>query len=393
MSPTVAPLIGRNSPSVSMIVAGSQIAACTQVGGEYSRSTSTRPGMTICPTIRMVKYGGASSARASPSGAWQFEHTGVTRRNPWNRGVLPQAGHCPSAPRPSATPIGGTGQSASFGDRSGCQRTGMSEIGVSKIGIFKTGISAIGAFETGVSGMQLTSATLLILRAGGIKSDAVARILIVNPNSDQRCSAGIDAAIAPFRFPGGPAIEVATLTEGPPAIYTWQDWHAVVAPLCHFVQTSSADIVVIACASDPGIDAVRAATNKPVLGVFRCAVVAAVARAERFGVIALVDASKPRHLLALRALGLDHRLAAEFAMNVALSELLDPTAARAALIASGRRLVESGAETVILGCTGMAAHRAAIEQAIGVPVIEPCQAAAAQALLIAAGHGVTTGSG
>lgn len=208
------------------------------------------------------------------------------------------------------------------------------------------------------------------------------RILVINPNCSEPCSLGIDAAIAPFRFPGGPVFDMATLREGPPAIYTWRDWHAVVEPLCRLVERETADAFIIACASDPGIEAVRTATSRPVLGVFRSAVAAAVARAERFGVIAVVDASKPRHLAALRAMGLEHRLAAEIALNVSMDTLLDPDAARARLIAASREAVLAGAETVILGCTGMAHHRHAIEQAIGVPVIEPCQAAAALALTL-----------
>lgn len=206
------------------------------------------------------------------------------------------------------------------------------------------------------------------------------RILIANPNSSQACSAGIDAAVAPFRFAGGPTLDVVTLADGPPGIYSWQDWHAAVAPLCRLAATSEADVFVIACASDPGIEAVRALRPGPVLGIFRSAVAAALARAERFGVIALVDASIGRHALALRAIGAEPRLAGEIALNTTIETLLDPVAARAALIAAGRALVAGGAGAVILGCTGMAGHRAAIEQAIGAPVIEPCQAAVAQAL-------------
>ena len=208
------------------------------------------------------------------------------------------------------------------------------------------------------------------------------RILVINPNCSEACSAGIDAAIAPFRFPGGPRFDIATVKDGPPAIYAWRDWHAVVEPLCRLVERETADAFVVACASDPGIEAVRTATSRPVLGVFRSAVAAAVARAERFGVIAIVDASKARHLAALRAMGLEHRLAAEIALNVSMDTLLDPAAARASLIAAGQAAIQAGAETVILGCTGMAHHRHAIEQAIGVPVIEPCQAAAALALTL-----------
>jgi allantoin racemase len=208
----------------------------------------------------------------------------------------------------------------------------------------------------------------------------MARILVVNPNSSVACSDGILAALAPFRLVGGPDFDVVTLREGPPAIYDWRDWHSVVEPLCRLIEREPADAYVIACASDPGIEAARATTRRPVFGVFRCAVAAAVARAERFGVIAIVDASKARHLAALRAMGLEGRLAAEVALNVSMDTLLEPEAARTRLIEAARGCAAAGAETIILGCTGMAHHRAAVEDAIGMPVIEPCQAAAAIAL-------------
>jgi allantoin racemase len=208
----------------------------------------------------------------------------------------------------------------------------------------------------------------------------MSRILVINPNCSEACSAGISAAVAPFRLPGGPVVDVVTLREGPPAILTWRDWHGVVEPMCRLVEREPADVTIIACASDPGIEAVRAATSRPVLGIFRSAVAAAVARAERFGVIAIVEASKARHRAALRAMGLDDRLAGEVALNVSMEALLDPSTSRAALGAAGRQLAAMGAETVILGCTGMAHHRAAVQEASGVPVIEPAQAAVGLAL-------------
>jgi allantoin racemase len=208
----------------------------------------------------------------------------------------------------------------------------------------------------------------------------MARILVINPNCSAECSAGIEAAIAPFRFAGSPELAVATLAEGPPAIYSWRDWHAVVEPMCRLISTQSADAYVIACVSDPGLEAARAVTRRPVFGVFRSAVAAAVARAERFGVIAMVDASKARHLHALRAIGVADRLAAEVALNVTMEVLLDRDLARDRLIAAGRDLGAAGAEVVILGCTGMAHHRAAIADAVGLPVIEPCQAGVLMAI-------------
>jgi Asp/Glu/hydantoin racemase len=208
----------------------------------------------------------------------------------------------------------------------------------------------------------------------------MSRILVINPNCSTVCSSGISAAIDCFRTGWGPSIDVATLQDGPPAIYTWRDWHGVVDPLCRMILREAADVYVVACASDPGIEAARATTARPVLGVFRSAVAAAAARVERFGIIAIVEASKARHRAALRSMGLEPRLAGHVAVGMSMEDLLSSDAALPALEAAAARLAEDGAEAVILGCTGMAHHCAAVEKAVGLPVIEPCQAATALAL-------------
>src|SRR5258708_105402 len=46
------------------------------------------------------------------------------------------------------------------------------------------------------------------------------RILVINPNSTEAVTQGIDTAMEPLRMPGGPAIECVTLKEGPPASRT-----------------------------------------------------------------------------------------------------------------------------------------------------------------------------
>lgn len=208
----------------------------------------------------------------------------------------------------------------------------------------------------------------------------MARILFVNPNRNDACGAGISAAIDRFRTPGGPCFDVISLPDGPPAIVSWQDWHEAVGPLCAAVARQEADLYVIACVSDPGYEALKSVTKAPVLGAFRSAVAAAAASAERFGVIAMADASIGRHTLALRMMGLEARRAGEIALNLPMETLLDPNAARAGLIEAGKRLADGGAEVLILGCTGMAHHRGSVAEAVGLPVIEPCQAAAALAL-------------
>jgi allantoin racemase len=200
-------------------------------------------------------------------------------------------------------------------------------------------------------------------------------VLFVNPNASQACTAGIAGSIASLRT-DAVAFDVVGCAEGPAAIYSWRDWHAAVAPLCRTIAAMPADAYVIACASDPGFEAAHEVTDRPVLGLFRSAVAEALAASDRFGVIALADASIDRHALTLRGLGVHNHLADEIAMNLPMDTLLDPSAAREALLATARSLRARGAGAIILGCTGMAGHADAIASAVGVLVIEPCQAAA-----------------
>ncbi|MBP0492730.1 aspartate/glutamate racemase family protein [Pararoseomonas indoligenes] len=207
------------------------------------------------------------------------------------------------------------------------------------------------------------------------------RILVINPNKDAACTAGIAAAVAPYAKPGYARFDTVQLKDGPDAIASWRDWYSVALPLCDVVQAEPADAYVIACVSDPGVEAVREITDRPVLGPFRASVLAALARTDRFGVIAFVDASKERQRRVLLSLGVESRLSGSEALNLPMAALTDPEAPRTALMKAGRKLVEAGSRAVVLGCTGMASHRGYLEEELGVPVIEPCAAVAAQALL------------
>lgn len=214
------------------------------------------------------------------------------------------------------------------------------------------------------------------------------RILVINPNCSVACTEGIAAALLPFAAPGLPRIEVTRLEDGPPAIVTWRDWYAVAEPLCRRIEREPALAYVIGCVSDPGVEAARLATDRPVFGMLRSAIATALARAERFGIIGFMESSRPRQRRVLQAMGVEDRLAGFEPLNIPMEHLTDSVLPRARLAQAAKALVAQGAEVVVLGCAGMAGHVRAAEDAAGVPVIEPCQAAAVQALLaVVAGRG------
>ncbi|MBU6189047.1 MAG: aspartate/glutamate racemase family protein [Betaproteobacteria bacterium] len=209
------------------------------------------------------------------------------------------------------------------------------------------------------------------------------RILVINPNSTQAVTDGIDRALDPLRLPGGPVFECVTLAEGPPGIQTQRDVDGVIAPLSKLIASRDHDCdgFVIACYSDPGLYSAREVTRKPVLGISECGVLTALTLGHRFGVIAILAGSIPRHLRYLGAMGVMDRLAAELPVGLQVTELADAGRTRERLIATGRQLVnDHGAHVVVMGCAGMAQYRKALEDAIGVPVVEPTQAAAGMAL-------------
>jgi len=209
-----------------------------------------------------------------------------------------------------------------------------------------------------------------------------ARILVINPNSLEAVTAGIDRALDPLRFPGGPQFECVTLSEGPLGIQTQRDADAVIEPLCALIQRrSDCAAYVIACYSDPGLHSARELTRRPVLGISECGVLTALTLGHRFGVIAILAASVPRHLRYLGAMGVADRLAAELPVGLQVSELSDASRTLSRLVDTGRRLVdEHGAHVVVMGCAGMAQYRKPLEDALGVPVVEPTQAAAGMAI-------------
>ena len=124
------------------------------------------------------------------------------------------------------------------------------------------------------------------------------RILVINPNSSEAVTRGVDAAMAPLRLAGGPAIECATLAEGPPGIETQAHVEGVTGPLARLIAARDNDCAafVIACFSDPGLHLARETTRKPVLGIAECGILTALTLGERFGVVAILERSIPRHL-------------------------------------------------------------------------------------------------
>jgi allantoin racemase len=209
------------------------------------------------------------------------------------------------------------------------------------------------------------------------------RILVINPNSTEAVTRGIDAAMEPLRITGGPAIECVTLKDGPPGIENQAHAEQVVPLVGAMVKKRDNDCsaFVIACYSDPGLHAARELTAKPVLGIAECGILTALTLGQRFGVISILRKSIPRHLRYVGQMGLTDRMAGDRAIGLGVVELSDETRtfSRMAEVAAELR-DEDGADVLVMGCAGMARYRDRLQRHVGLPVVEPSQAAVSMAI-------------
>jgi Asp/Glu/hydantoin racemase len=208
------------------------------------------------------------------------------------------------------------------------------------------------------------------------------RILVINPNSSEVVTRGIDAALDPLRMAGGPEIECRTLQEGPCAIQTQRDIDQVTLPLFRLIQSErNAAAYVIACFSDPGLHIAREATRRPVFGISEAGVTTALNLGSAVGIIAILPSAVRRHQRYFRSLGLSARIAGDRPVDMGVAELADEERTLRRMTEVGQRLRdEDGADVLVMGCAGMARYRAELERALGIPVVDPTQAAVGLAI-------------
>ncbi|MFT3802366.1 MAG: aspartate/glutamate racemase family protein [Burkholderiaceae bacterium] len=208
-------------------------------------------------------------------------------------------------------------------------------------------------------------------------------IYVINPNSTEAVTHGIDAALEPLRMAGGPAIRCLTLREGPAGVQTQADVEAVTPALARLASSleSDAGAFVIACFSDPGLHLLRETVRVPVLGISECGVLTALTLGQRFGVIAILRSSMGRHLRAFGAMGVLQRFAGELPIDMGVTDLADEGRTFARMVEVGKQLRDGcQADVLVMGCAGMARFRDPLQQTLGIPVVEPTQAAVSMAI-------------
>jgi allantoin racemase len=208
---------------------------------------------------------------------------------------------------------------------------------------------------------------------------AMARILIVNPNTTVTMTETIAVAARSVASPGTEIVAV-TSAMGPVSIEGYYDEAFAVPGLIQaLLSARDAHAGIIACFDDTGLDAARSAAPFPVVGICEAALVTAGQLAKRVAIVTTLPRSVAPLEELVRRYGFAERVSVT-ACNVAVLDLeKSGSGAEEKLCIEIERALEKGAEAIVLGCAGMADLAAALSQKFGVPVIDGVAAAVKQA--------------
>lgn len=212
------------------------------------------------------------------------------------------------------------------------------------------------------------------------------KIAVVNPNTSAAMTESIGRA-ARLSAPPGAEILVRQSARGPEAIEGPFDGAMCLPGLLEAIrdaEAEGADAHVIACFDDTGLDAARALSARPVIGVGEAALHVASLVAQEFCIVTTLSRSVPVLRANVLRYGFERRCPQILASDIAVLDLHRPeSGARGKIEALMARAVGNGAEAAILGCAGMADFAADLRGRLGIPVIDGVDAAVRLAGMLA----------
>lgn len=205
------------------------------------------------------------------------------------------------------------------------------------------------------------------------------RIHLVNPNTTASMTAKAALAARAVAAPGT-EILAGQPADGPVSIEGHYDAAFAVPGLLGLIRAADAagaDGHVVACFDDTGLDAARALSPNPVVGIGEAAFHAASLIGERFSVVTTLSRSIPVIEANLARYGLAARCARVRAADVPVLALEEEGSAACDRISVeiGRALAEDRAEAIVLGCAGMTDLARRLSALHGVPVVDGVAAA------------------
>jgi allantoin racemase len=212
-------------------------------------------------------------------------------------------------------------------------------------------------------------------------SDRRARILLINPNSSVATTAMM-VAIARSAAVDGFDIDSATATRAPQMIVTPDALDAASTEVLEIARSNrhACDGIIVAAFGDPGLAGIKAAIERPAVGIGESSMLAAAENGRRFGVATTTPLLEAKIDALPEALGLRSRYTGtRFAEGDPQELMRDLARLRAALAGAVEACIaQDGAEAVIIGGGPLGEATRELQPMFAVPIIAPIPSAVAR---------------
>lgn len=205
------------------------------------------------------------------------------------------------------------------------------------------------------------------------------RIFVVNPNTSESMTDHIRRELERIKRPDT-ELKVVCSEYGPVSIESAYDEALAQPATLERVRQANEegyDAVILACFSDPGLDAAKEISDIPVIGIEESTMHIAAMLGHKFSITTAFRSRVPTRELHVRERGLESSYASTLVLGMSVLEMdAEPERAKARILEVAREAVEGeGAEVIILGCAGLAGYAEDIERELGVVVLDPTSVA------------------
>ena len=201
------------------------------------------------------------------------------------------------------------------------------------------------------------------------------RIMVINPNSSQEMTASICEVLECVKR-SDTELTVVRTVGAPAAIQSASDIAQAVPPMLGLVLKANEegyDAVILACFSDPGLEAAREQSDILVMGIEETALHVAAMLGHKYTILTPLSKRIPSKEQDVRRFKAESAMASVRALDLTVTETeSNPELTKARILEVARKAVEEdGAEVIVLGCAGMTGYAKDVEQQLGVVVLDP----------------------
>ncbi len=200
-------------------------------------------------------------------------------------------------------------------------------------------------------------------------------IKIINPNTTWAMTESCERAAKEAARPDTEIIAVSPRT-GPESIECYTDDYLAVPGLLEEIikgdTQESVDAYIIACFGDPGLQAAREITSKPVLGIAQSAMALATMIAPSFSIVSVLDRSKKVTDDLVESYGMSKFCRSVRTTGLSVLEFgRNPEKGLEALEEQAWKAIrEDKAECILLGCAGFVDFLRDMNKHLSVPVLD-----------------------